>query len=68
MNITNLTSKPLIGQRVIYRNSIVTVIDKPGHFDDTRVYIRHTPEFSSTRGQEHWVDLQNLKPLPGGQL
>jgi hypothetical protein len=56
----------MIGQRVIYENTICTVISPKKHihqFDDKIVWISN-PE----RGYEHWASKDNVKPLPGGQL
>jgi hypothetical protein len=55
----------MIGQRVIYSNTICTVC-KPENNDSTRddwIWI-----FNPERGYAHCAAEHNLKPLPSGQL
>lgn len=56
----------LIGQRVIYYKEICTIKNDVNNFDDRNILIRRL----SPDGHyyESLVDIQNIKPLPGGQL
>ena len=62
-------SKPntdyLIGQRVIYNNSVICTICTPDTKDPryTEMWV-YNPEV----GYTHFVDINNIKPLPDGQL
>lgn len=57
----------LIGQRVVTGREIAMVIHPPKQyakdsFDDTRVWVR------LVNGVEQWRSIDNVKPLPNGQL
>jgi hypothetical protein len=55
----------LIGQRVIYDNTICTVVNPPKleKQDKTKVWIANP-----ARGYHHWVSAGNVRALPNGQL
>ena len=62
-------SKPdteyLIGQRVIYNNRVICTVGindtKDNRYDEIWI---HNPEV----GYKHFVDVENIEPLPNGQL
>lgn len=55
----------LIGQRVIYEGVICTVCrPEIGVAPDAQKPWIDNPE----KGYRHWVSIDNLKPLPNGQL
>ena len=55
----------MIGQRVVYHNVICVVCapETEGHITKDQCWIDN-PE----KGYKHWVEVQNIKPLPNGQL
>ena len=62
-------SKFMIGQRVIYSNTICIVcpterICRPENSSNRKIFWINNP----SKGYRHWVSESNLKPLPNGQL
>lgn len=65
LEMTDISPKFMIGQRVIYYDVICIVVPpNKGHpVKADEVWIDN-PE----KGYCHWVDIRNVKPLPNGQL
>lgn len=55
-------TKYLIGQRVIYNDNVICTIYKINSKDNS-IWVNN-PEL----GYEHYIDINNIKPLPNGQL
>ena len=53
----------MIGQRVIYQNVICVVCSPEDAMCADKIWIDN-PE----KGYKHWVDENNIRPLPGCQL
>jgi hypothetical protein len=53
----------MIGQRVIYNGNVICTVCKPERKGCTELWIDNP-----AKGYPHFVDPNNLRPLPGGQL